>query len=214
MLSSAREGQSETGVTASADSAREVKDETDAVLVSAVARGDAGAFRVLTERHLVAVHRLSARMLGDLNEAEEVAQDTFLKLWTHASRWRPDDRDGQVLPWLRSIAMNACIDRLRRRRFNSGEEIPERQDEAASAAERIDQCRLGALVSSALGALADRQRAAIILTYYEELPNAEAAAAMGLHLKAFESLLLRARHALKASMAAMGIGSADLREVA
>jgi RNA polymerase sigma-70 factor (ECF subfamily) len=110
--------------------------------------------------------------------------------------------------------MNACIDRLRRRRFNSGEEIPERQDEAASAAERIDQCRLGALVSSALGALADRQRAAIILTYYEELPNAEAAAAMGLHLKAFESLLLRARHALKASIAAMGIGSADLREVA
>jgi RNA polymerase sigma-70 factor (ECF subfamily) len=214
MLSSAREGQSETGVTASADSAREVKDETDAVLVSAVARGDAGAFRVLTERHLVAVHRLSARMLGDPNEAEEVAQDTFLKLWTHASRWRADDRDGQVLPWLRSIAMNACIDRLRRRRFNSGEEIPERQDEAASAAERIDQCRLGALVSSALGALADRQRAAIILTYYEELPNAEAAAAMGLHLKAFESLLLRARHALKASMAAMGIGSADLREVA
>ena len=110
--------------------------------------------------------------------------------------------------------MNACIDRLRRRRFHSDEALPERADDTASVAERIDQCRLSALVSRALRGLSDRQRAAIILTYYEELPNAEAAAAMDLHLKAFESLLLRARQTLKAAMTAMGIGSADLREVA
>lgn len=199
---------------ASADSARELGNDTDAVLVSAVARGDSAAFRVLTDRHLLAVHRLAARMLGDANEADEVTQDTFLKLWTNASRWQPSNGEGQLLPWLRSIAVNACIDRLRRRRFNSGEEVPERADESASAPEQIDQGRLGALVSRALGTLSERQRAAIILTYYEELPNAEAAAAMDLHLKAFESLLLRARHALKAAIAAMGIGAADLREVA
>ena len=67
----------------------EIEDETDAVLVVAIARGDAAAFRQLTDKYLVAVHRLAARMLGDPNEAEEVAQDVFLKLWTHASRWRP-----------------------------------------------------------------------------------------------------------------------------
>lgn len=186
----------------------------DAALVAAVARGDALAFRSLTERHMLAVHRLAARMLADSNEAEEVAQDTFLKLWTHADRWRPTKGGAGVLPWLRSLAMNACIDRLRRRRFYSSEEVPERVDEGTSAADQIDQGRLGALVSQALRSLPDRQRAAIVLTYYEELHNAEAADALSLHLKAFESLLLRARHTLKAKLADLGIGADDLREVA
>lgn len=189
-------------------------DETDVSLVSAVARGDAAAFRRLTDRHLIAVHRLAARMLGDRNEADEVTQDTFLKLWTHAGRWRPANDDGSLLPWLRTIAMNACIDRVRRGRFDGGHEIPERADEGASAPEQIDQGRLGALVSRALAGLADRQRAAIVLTYYEELSNSEAAAAMGLHLKAFESLLLRARQALRTALTAGGIGPANLKEVA
>ena len=213
-MSLARERLSERGVRVGADSAREVEGETDAVLVGAIARGDAAAFRQLTDKYLVAVHRLGARMLGDPNEAEEVAQDVFLKLWIHASGWRPANRESAVLPWLRSLTMNGCIDRLRRRRFHSGEEVPERADESASAVEQIDQRRLGTLVAHALRSLPDRQRAAIVLTYYEELPNAEAAAAMDLHLKAFESLLLRARQAMKATIAAMGIDECDLRGVA
>ena len=193
---------------------RKVESETDAALVAAVARGDTAAFRLITDRYLVAVHRLAARMLGDSNEAEEVAQDTFLKLWTHSDRWRPVNRDSAVLPWLRSLAMNLCIDRLRRRRFHSAEELPERADDSPSAAEQIDQCRLGALVSDALRSLPDRQRAAIVFTYYEELPNVEAAHALGLHLKAFESLLFRARHALKAELLRSGMCADDLRKVA
>ena len=214
MVSLVRERQSEKGVKADANSAREVKDETDGALVGAVARGDAAAFRQLTDKYLVAVHRLAARMLGDRNEAEEVAQDTFLKLWTHAGNWRPASRDSAVLPWLRSLAMNACIDRLRRRRFHSGDEVPERADDRASPVEQIEQDRIAGLVKHALRALPDRQRAAIVLTYYEELPNAEAAAAMDLHLKAFESLLLRARQAMKAAIAAMGIEACDLKGAA
>ena len=211
MLSSAREGQYETGVRG-VDLAQ--RDETDTALVMAVARGNSAAFRSLTDRHLVPVHRLAVRMLGDPGEADEVTQDTFLKLWTHASRWRPAGKTDGALPWLRTIAMNACLDRLRRRRFDGGEDVADRPDDAASAPEQIDQGRLGALVARALGGLSERQRAAIILTYYEELPNAEAAAAMELHPKAFESLLLRARHALKAALAAAGIGPEDLKEVA
>ena len=188
--------------------------ETDVVLVSAVARGDSAAFRKLTDNYLASVHRLAARMLDDRNEADEVTQDTFLKLWTHASRWRPAGADSQILPWLRTIAVNACIDRVRRRRFSGGSQIPDRADDTASAPDQLDQERLGTLVAHALAGLADRQRAAIVLTYYEELSNAEAAAAMEIHLKAFESLLLRARQSLKADLAAKGIGPSDLREVA
>lgn len=196
------------------DLAQQFRDEADAALVSAVARGDAAAFRDLTERHLVAVHRLAARMLGDPGEADEVTQDTFLKLWTHASHWRPVGKTQSALPWLRTITMNACLDRLRRRRFEDDVDIPDRPDNAASALQLIDQDRIEVLVSRALDQLSERQRAAIILTYYEELPNADAAAAMELHPKAFESLLLRARHSLKAVIRATGIGPSDLREVA
>jgi RNA polymerase sigma-70 factor (ECF subfamily) len=153
-------------------------------------------------------------MLADPNEADEVTQDTFLKIWTSAGRWKPTTKDSQVLPWLRTIVMNACIDRLRRRRFNEQSEIPDRPDEGPTAADEIDRLRIGALVEGALGQLPDRQRAAIVLTYFEELSNSEAAAAMDMHLKAFESLLLRARYALKTSIANAGIGPADLREVA
>ncbi len=206
--------QNERRVKLSADSGHEFGDDADQALVSAVVRKDAAAFRKLTDRHLTSVHRLAARMLGDPNEAEEVTQDTFLKLWTHASRWRPAGGDASVLPWLRTIAINACIDRLRRRRFEVGGEIPERADETASAPEQIDQHRHGLCVSRALQRISDRHRAAIILTYYEELPNAAAADTMQMGLKAFESLLLRARHALKAEILASGIGPSDLKEVA
>ena len=198
----------------SADSGHEFGDGVDQTLVSAIVRKDAAAFRELTERHLVSVHRLAARMLRDPNEAEEVTQDTFLKLWTHAARWRPTGGDASVLPWLRTIAINACIDRLRRRRFELGGEIPDRPDETASAPEQIDQHRHGLVVSRALSRISDRHRAAIILTYYEELPNASAATTMQMGLKAFESLLLRARQALKAEILACGIGPSDFKEVA
>ena len=198
----------------SAGATRKVGDETDVALVSAVARGDSAAFRALNDRYLLAVHRLAARMLEDRNEAEEVAQETFLKLWTHASRWRPAGVDSQVLPWLRTITINACIDRVRRRRFDGGSQIPDRADESALAPDKLDQERLGMVVERALCGLADRQRAAIILTYYEELANCDAAATMGMHLKAFESLLLRARQSLKSALAARGIGPTDLRDVA
>lgn len=194
--------------------ARKLADETDPRLVAAVARGDSAAFSRLTDRHLIAVHRLAARMLGDANEADEVTQDTFLKLWTHANRWRPAKECDTVLPWLRTIAMNACIDRIRRRRFDGGENIPDRADDAATAPEKIDEARLSGMVERALLGLAERQRSAVVLTYYEELSNAEAAATMDLHLKAFESLLVRARQNLKAALTASGIGLTDLKEVA
>ena len=198
----------------SAGAARNSGDETDVGLVAAVARGDSAAFRKLTDSYLAPVHRLAARMLDDRSEADEVTQDTFLKLWTHASRWQPAAADSHILPWLRTIVMNACIDRVRRRKFDGGSQIPDRADDAVSAPDQFDQGRLCNLVARALAGLADRQRAAIVLTYYEELSNAQAAATMSLNLKAFESLLLRARQTLKSELAAKGIGPTDLREVA
>lgn len=170
----------------------------DDALMARVAARDGAAFRRLVDAHAGALHRIAYRMTGDAHEAEDVAQEALLRLWRDAARWQA----GQGGPgaWLNRVTVNLCLDRLRRRRFVSPEPPPERADDAPGAAERIDAERRRAGVVAAIAALPDRQRAAVVLTYYEDQPNQTAAAAMDMNIKAFESLLLRARTALKAAL--------------
>jgi RNA polymerase sigma-70 factor (ECF subfamily) len=171
-------------------------------LVARVAARDAQAFRVLVDANATALHRLAYRMLGDSAAAEDVAQEALLRLWEHASRW--EGKGVGARAWLKRVATNLCLDRLRRARFVSGEEVPERADDSPLADARIDEDRMARMTRQAIGALPDRQRAAIVLTYYEELSNLDAAAALDMNIKAFESLLLRARGALKRTLAGKG----------
>jgi len=84
--------------------------EHDAELMRRVAEGDAVAFRQLADRHLGSIVRFATRWLGRKEEAEEVAQETFLRVWQHARTYEPTAR---VSTWLHKIAHNAAIDRLR-----------------------------------------------------------------------------------------------------
>jgi RNA polymerase sigma factor (sigma-70 family) len=175
----------------------------DDALMARVATRDGQAFRLLAERHSVMLHRLAYRMLGEGAAAEDITQETLLKLWDQAGRW-PGKGPG-VGAWLRRVATNACLDRLRRAKFISGNEIPERADESPLADEVMDGERVRKAVIEAMGTLPDRQRAAIVLTYYEAQSNADAATTLEMNIKAFESLLLRARAGLKAALIARGI---------
>ena len=83
--------------------------------------------------------------------------------------------------------------------------LADHEDDALPADAQLDVARRAAAVAGAVRALPDRQRAAIILTYYEGVPNAEAAAILGLGVKAVESLLVRARQALVQSLARQGL---------
>ncbi len=172
-------------------------EQDDALMARAAAR-DPAAFRLLVERYQDRPYRLAWRMLGDQTEAEDVAQEAFLRLWAKASDWQ--SVRGGVPGWVVRVATNLCLDKLRRRRFSSDQEVPETEDETPLAdAQMIAAEQIGG-AAQAVALLPDRQRAAIILTYYEELPNAEAATVMDMNVKAFESLLLRARTALRASL--------------
>ncbi|MBA3898073.1 MAG: sigma-70 family RNA polymerase sigma factor [Sphingomonadaceae bacterium] len=168
--------------------------EGDDALMARIVRRDASAFRSVIDGHAATLHRIAWRMTGDAAEAEDVAQETLLRLWQHAARWQAGGTG--VAAWLHRVAVNLCLDRLRKKRFASDQEAPERVDESPAAPETIDEERRRARVVAAIGALPDRQRAAIVLTYYEDQPNALAAEAMEMNIKAFESLLLRARGAL------------------
>jgi len=178
-----------------ASAARTTDDRSDDdALMARVAGSDASAFRALVEAHGALLHRIAFRMLGDAAEAEDVAQESLLRLWRDATKWQAGHSG--VAAWLTRVCMNQCLDRLRRRKFASEEAVPERADESPLAPDTIDAEASRERVVAAIADLSDRQRAAIVLTYYEDLSNNAAASHLDMNIKAFESLLLRARSAL------------------
>lgn len=183
----------------------------DAALAARLAARDAQALREVIARHAGALNRIAYRMVGDAHEAEDIVQEACLRLWDHAPRLAQRHPAGtsagaalRLSGWLKRVVTNLAIDRLRAGRRISGEEVPERADEAPLADASIETEQRDGATRALVLALPERQRAAIVLTYYEELPNAEAAEAMDMNIKAFESLLHRARASLRQAFAAQG----------
>lgn len=168
------------------------------MLMTRLAARDGDAFRLLIDRHAARAHRIGWRMLGDAVEAEDVAQEAMLRLWEQAGKWQAGGAG--IAAWLNRVATNLCLDRLRKRRFASDEEAPVQVDESPLADAAMDAAWMRNRAMKAVASLPDRQRAAIVLTYYEECSNQAAAEVLGLNIKAFESLLLRARQALRAAL--------------
>lgn len=178
--------------------------DPDEALLQQVARGDPAAARALVARKLPRLLSLAGRMLGDTAEAEDVAQEAFLRVWKQAPRWRADGA-ARFDTWLHRVALNLCYDRLRRRREQATADPPERADEGPAPDRGLEAQDVGRRVAAALQGLPDRQREAIVLCHYQELGNIEAAAVMGVSVEALESLLGRGRRALRAALT-------DLRE--
>lgn len=173
--------------------------DPDLDLVRRIAAGDGRAAEALVRRRLPHMVNLARRMLGDAAEAEDVAQEVFLRVWKEAPRWTP----GAALfsTWMHRVAMNLCTDRLRRRRETPSEDAGATlADGAPSPASGLQEMERRAAVEAALAALPERQRAAIVLTHYQDLPAAEAAAILEVSVEALESLLARARRALRAAL--------------
>jgi RNA polymerase sigma-70 factor (ECF subfamily) len=183
----------------------------DAAWAAQLAARDAAALRALIARHGPVLHRVAYRMTGDAAEAEDIVQEALLRLWDNApaiaARHPQGSEAGARLRlggWLQRVVTNLAIDRLRRARRLSGGEVPDEEDDAPLADALIEAGERADLARALVMALPERQRAAIVLTYFEELPNAEAAEAMDMNIKAFESLLHRARAGLRHALAAQG----------
>lgn len=179
---------------------------SDDELMQRVASGDPGAYRELSQRHLAAILRYAARLLADASEAEDVVQETFLRVWQRASDY--EARGSKLTTWLYRIAHNLCVDRLRRRRAEDPSAL-DRHSSGDRPGRRLDQAELAAAVQSATAKLPERQRAALALCHYEGLSNAEAAEVLGCNVEALESLLSRARRSLRDDLARL---YAELKE--
>jgi RNA polymerase sigma-70 factor (ECF subfamily) len=173
--------------------------DPDEELVLRAGQGDAAAVQALVARKLRRVLALAERMLGDAAEAEDVAQEVFLKVWRHAAGWRPGV--ARFDTWLHRVALNLCYDRLRRRRERPVAEPPDRPDPGPAPDRGLEAADVGRRVGAALMGLPPRQREAIVLCHYQELGNIEAAGLLGISVEALESLLSRGRRALRAALA-------------
>jgi RNA polymerase sigma-70 factor (ECF subfamily) len=172
---------------------------TDAGLLEAAAGGSHVAFAEIVERHFQPVYRLVWRMTGGAAEAEDIAQDAFVKLWKNPSQLR----EGAALRgWLMRVASNAVIDGSRKPRTGAIEDVPEPPDPMARPDAPLDRAQAQRLVDAAIAALPDRQRQALALVYFEGLSNIEAAGVMEVSVEAVESLLARARRSLKEGLSA------------
>lgn len=148
------------------------------------------------------IYAASYRMLGSKAAAEDAVQETFLRLWRNAAKWKPQGAKFET--WLYRVAMNYCLDQLRKTKREAPEDAaPERADNA----ERQDQAIFAAerrfAIDEALERLPERQKLAITLCHYQELSNIEAAEIMNVSVDALESLLARGRRALRTSLAPM-----------
>jgi RNA polymerase sigma-70 factor (ECF subfamily) len=168
-------------------------------LMERVAEGDAQAFRLLVERHTRSLNAHAVRMLRNPSEAEEVVQEAFVRLWKQAPNYRPE---AKLRTFLHGIAHNLCIDRLRARRPHDDAALEQLAggDRPSGNLLALEQ---SARIHAAVAALPDRQRAALSLVHFEELSNIEAAALMEVSVEALESLLSRARRALRESLAGL-----------
>jgi RNA polymerase sigma-70 factor (ECF subfamily) len=167
-------------------------------LIAALGAEDADAFRTLVTRHLPAVLATAQRMLADAAGAEDVAQETMLRLWR--SRGEVDIGPGGLRPWLRRVAVNLCIDRMRAGRREAVVAEPPAQADPPSQLAAVEGRQLAERVGAALAALPERQRQAIVLFHYEGLSQIEIAQAMGISDEAVESLLARARRVLRGGL--------------
>jgi RNA polymerase sigma factor (sigma-70 family) len=175
-----------------------VTSDPDEALVAGVARGDPSAIRAFVAAKLPRMTALAGRMLGDAAEAEDVAQEVFVRVWKHAAAWKPGVAKFDT--WMHRVALNLCYDRLRRRREVVMDETPEQVDEGPAPDAGLERRDTGMAVNAALQALPERQREAIVLVHYQELGNIEAAQLLEISVEALESLLSRGRRALRASL--------------
>jgi RNA polymerase sigma-70 factor (ECF subfamily) len=186
--------------------ARTEEDAEDVRLMALVSGGDAGAFEQLVERHQRLVIGTVSRMLGNSSDAEDIAQQVFVRVWKSAKRYVPR---AKFTTWLLKITRNLVFNELRRRSRHAQvplqgeaeeEERPIRDEHAVAPDASLLEQELQKAIDAAIANLPETQRLAVILRRYEELSYEEIAETLDQSVSAVKSLLFRARTELRQSL--------------
>jgi RNA polymerase sigma-70 factor, ECF subfamily len=190
------------------------QERNDEELLAAYQQGDPEAFEVLLRRHRAPLFTFLVRMLGDREKAEDLAQETFLRIVKGAQAW---ERRARFQTWLFTIARNLCVDHARRDRFRRAdsldadgpdgepprvESVPGREIDPGRGAE---SARLRPLLQKALLSLPAEQREVFVLREQAGLPFREIAELTGVNENTVKSRMRYALEGLRKALAAAGI---------
>jgi RNA polymerase sigma-70 factor, ECF subfamily len=172
--------------------------ESDADLLAAAVRRDAAAFGRLVAKYHGMVFRVVWRITNGNVEAEDIAQEAFLRLWNNPAQLR---EAGALKGWLARVAHNLAMDWFRSRPKNADLDHVDVVDNRPSAEDHLNRGWVTQRIEMAIAKLPERQKQVIILVHFEHFTQPDAAVVMELTLDALESLLARARRALKEQLA-------------
>ena len=173
--------------------------KNDSELLVLIQEGNRAAFSELVERHAKTFYRLAFRFLSSREEAEDMVQEAFLKLWQNPFLFNVK-KNVKFTTWFYKVVVNMCNDGLRKKPYaplpDNESLVEEGKNPAEVAFENAKQIALEYEISR----LPAKQRTALNLCFYEEIKGAEAAEILGVSAKAVESLLMRAKTTLKKNL--------------
>ncbi len=167
-------------------------------LASRVVQRDRTAYALLVQRHLGRVVTIAQRIVLRRAEAEDVAQDVFIKLWQQPQAYLP--HKAKFTTWLYRVTVNRALDTVRKVRTTALDPGFDMPDGLPSAQEKMESQQRQQALARAMQDLPPRQRAALVLSYQDELSDVQAAESLGISVKAYESLLVRGRKALREAL--------------
>ncbi len=184
-------------------------DEESVRLMLRVKEGDVRAFERLVELHQGIMIGTASRMLGNLDDAHDIAQQVFIRVWKSAPRYEPT---AKFTTWLFTIMRNLVFNESRRRtrrkevalETEADDDLPQRQytDHTAPAPDCItQQDELERALDLAIAALPEKQRLAVIMRQQQDLPYEQICEVLKMSLPAVKSLLFRARTELRKHLA-------------
>lgn len=178
--------------------------ETDESLMARIVCGDQQAFALLVRRHSKLFFTAAYRMCHQEQEAEDIVQEAFMKLWS-----RPDIFDVtkgvKFTTWFYRVVTNLAIDKTRRRKPQVKSEVLDfLADQTPRVDDRMVDLEQQMAIETAISSLPERQKAALNLCFYEGLSNKDAAEILGVGIKALESLLMRAKKTLREDLIQSG----------
>ncbi len=167
----------------------------EAELIKQSVAGDESAYQLLLEKHLPSLSSYVLRMMANTAEADDIIQETFIRLWTRGNKFNPGT--ARLTTWLHNIAHNLCIDYFRKQYRFAGHFSEQEVSETPGPEENLSHQGLVKNIQEAMMSLPERQRSAIIMCHYQGLSNRDAAVILDVSVDALESLMARGRKKLR-----------------
>lgn len=169
---------------------------SDEELLAEIHKHDHGAFSELVERYSAKLYNMAYRMLNNKNDAEDLVQDVFLKIWNNPEMW-DKKHNIKFSTYFYKVVTNKCIDSKRKNSYRKHEDLDDKHIVSNITATAIENKSKSELICKYIEELPERQQLALNLCYYEQLTTIEAAEILELTPKGVQSLLLRAKENLR-----------------